>query len=66
MNSGPRIQCATCLDILQSKHRHDWVCCTCFSDTQGKEGIYVDGGGDYLRLGGNPFVMVYLDEKEEE
>ena len=38
-----KIKCKLCLDIIESKHRHDYVTCKC-----GKVGI--DGGHDYLRV----------------
>ncbi len=37
-----RAICLGCLDIIESKHRHDFVSCTC-----GK--LSVDGGLDYAR-----------------
>lgn len=37
-------QCNGCKDIIESKHRHDWVRCSC-----GK--TFVDGGLDYARRG---------------
>jgi hypothetical protein len=33
-----------CFDIIESKHRHDYVTCSCGE-------ISVDGGKDYLRRG---------------
>ena len=39
-----RCQCAVCLDIIESKYRHDFVTCTC-----GR--IFTDGGLDYLHRG---------------
>lgn len=41
-----RIKCNHCGSIIESKHRHDFVKCSC-----GK--VYVDGGMDYFRWGGN-------------
>ena len=38
------IQCNTCLDIIESKHVHDYVSCGC-----GR--VSVDGGRDYLKRG---------------
>lgn len=40
-------QCRKCGDIIESKHRHDFKSCTCGA-------IFVDGGHDYMRRGGNP------------
>ena len=43
---GPKIQCRKCLDVIQSEYRHDFKWCSCKS-------IYIDGGSDYTRIGGN-------------
>ena len=40
-------KCAKCGDIIESKTRHDFVKCSCGA-------IFVDGGHDYIRRGGNP------------
>jgi hypothetical protein len=40
-----RARCLKCNDIIESKHRHDFVMCSC-------ESIFVDGGTSYLRRGG--------------
>ena len=37
-----KIQCKYCGDIIESKHVHDFVTCSC-------ETCSVDGGRDYLR-----------------
>ena len=39
-----RCQCRKCLDIIESKHRHDFVQCKCGA-------IFTDGGIDYIRRG---------------
>lgn len=36
------IKCNICGDIIESKHRHDYVTCSCGACS-------VDGGHDYLR-----------------
>ncbi len=46
-----------CLDIIESKHRHDFVRCEC-----GKS--FIDGGDDYLRGGG--FLVPVLDALDED
>lgn len=38
------LQCLNCNDIIESKHRHDFIKCSC-------EGCFIDGGLDYLRRG---------------
>lgn len=40
-------QCMKCGKIIVSKHVHDFVECICGA-------IFVDGGMEYLRRGGNP------------
>lgn len=41
-----KVRCKSCDDIIESKHRHDFVYCKC-----GK--IAVDGGKEYLRRVGD-------------
>lgn len=36
------VQCLKCADIIESKHRHDYVTCSCGN-------VSVDGGKDYLK-----------------
>ena len=52
-----RIKCLKCGDIIESKSRHDWVQCTCGA-------CYVDGGHDYMRIGGNKEDWEDLSEWE--
>ena len=40
------VECGSCGDIIESKHVHDFVRCSC-------GGVYVDGGSEYLRRGWN-------------
>jgi len=53
-----RAKCLNCNDIIESKHRHDFVMCSC-------ESIFVDGGKDYLRRGGNIANIQDLSETME-
>ena len=39
-----RIKCKLCGDIIESKHRHDFVRCKCGA-------CFTDGGHDYIRRG---------------
>ena len=39
-----KCQCRKCGDIIESKHRHDFVSCKCGA-------IFTDGGLDYIRRG---------------
>lgn len=48
-----RGQCLDCEDIIESKHRHDFVRCECGNS-------FLDGGDDYFRGGGN--ILPLLDE----
>ena len=50
-----KFKCKKCGDVIQSKSRHDFVECKC--------GNFVDGGDDYLRMGG---VMSDLEPVEDE
>ena len=52
-----RVKCKKCGDIIESKHRHDFVWCKCQS-------IFTDGGKDYVRRGGNPDFMEDMSEVE--
>jgi len=49
-----KAKCLKCGGIIVSVHRHDWVSCSCGS-------IFIDGGNDYWRGGGNPdnFERIY-------
>lgn len=40
------IKCLKCGDVIESKYRHDFVQCGCGA-------CYVDGGLDYMRVGGD-------------
>lgn len=35
-----KVRCNSCLDVIESKHRHDFVTCKCGA-------VSVDGGNDY-------------------
>jgi len=62
-----RAKCLNCGDIITSTHRYDWVSCSCFNDpTQPGCGIFVDGGNEYLRRGGNFEYMEDLSEYRED
>jgi len=39
-----RAMCMTCLDVIESKHRHDFKYCKCSK-------IFLDGGNEYVRYG---------------
>ena len=46
--------CKKCGDVLISRHRHDYVMCTCDNKTM------LDGGTDYQRYGGVDLSLVDL------
>lgn len=52
-------KCLLCGDIVESKHVHDWRDCYCGA-------MFVDGGLEYLRRGGEPAFIEDLSEYEEE
>lgn len=54
-----RIKCLKCGDIIESTHRHDWVQCSCGA-------CFVDGGHDYMRIGGNIEDWEDMSEWETE
>lgn len=54
-----KVQCLKCKDIIESKHVHDFVYCKCRS-------IFVDGGREYLRRGGNLDLLIELSIHTEE
>lgn len=55
-----RAQCRDCGDIIESKHRHDFVRCHCGA-------IFIDGGLDYMRFGYTfPQQFKSLSEYEPE
>jgi tRNA(Ile2) C34 agmatinyltransferase TiaS len=39
-----KCQCRKCGDVIESKHRHDFVRCKCGA-------IFTDGGKEYIRRG---------------
>lgn len=53
-----RCQCRQCGDVIESKHRHDFVSCKCGE-------IFTDGGTAYIRRGAKDFNNV-IDLSEYE
>lgn len=55
-------RCNKCGDVIESKHRHDFVSCKCGA-------IAVDGGYNYIRRIGNPEdyqdLSEYFEIREE-
>jgi hypothetical protein len=52
-------RCLKCGDTVESHHVHDWVPCSCGA-------IFVDGGQDYIRRGGEIEDIEDLTEYEEQ
>lgn len=48
-----RAKCKNCNTIIESVHRHHFVTCNCFENVPNNPGIFVDGGMEYNRCGGN-------------
>lgn len=54
-----KVKCLKCGDIIESKHRHDFVRCSCGN-------IAVDGGKDYLKRSGKLDGYEELSVESEE
>ena len=60
-----KCQCKHCGDIIESKHRHDFVRCKCGA-------IFTDGGKSYIRRGAADLSDIidmsetYMEEYESE
>jgi hypothetical protein len=55
-----KCQCRHCNDIIESKHRHDFVTCKCGA-------IFTDGGKEYIRRGAKDLNdIIDLSETYEE
>lgn len=57
--SRNRILCNKCLDVIESKSRHDFIWCSCGS-------VAVDGGMDYMKRCGNSIDMFELGNLPDE
>lgn len=60
-----KCQCRHCGDIIESKHRHDFVSCKCGA-------IFTDGGTAYIRRGAKDLNDIidlsetYMEEYESD
>jgi len=54
-----KAQCRKCDDIIESKYTHDFKSCKCGA-------IFVDGGKEYIRRGGEFEDIIELSETDEE
>lgn len=59
-----KAKCKNCGDVIESKSQHDFVACSCW-DAEKQLGIFVDGGNDYRRGGGNPEHFEVINEEVE-
>lgn len=54
-----RLQCKLCGDIIESKHTHDYVMCSC-------KKCAIDGGKEYVRFSApKPDDVIFLTEYED-
>ena len=51
-----RARCKKCNDVIESKYRHDFIWCKC-------KAIFLDGGNDYFRAGGDLESIERLDDE---
>ena len=59
--------CPKCDYTYFSRSRHDFNCCPCYIESGKKTGGYVDGGRDYLKVGGAGSTVrlpMYLTDEE--
>lgn len=62
-----KARCKNCDTIIESVHRHDWVKCKCLDlNNPCSKGIYLDGGHDYIRCGGNQDDFDWIEPKFEK
>lgn len=54
---GTKLKCAICSDIIESKFRHNLVTCKCGA-------IFVDGGDEYTRTGGEDYNILMIDKED--
>ena len=66
-------QCKACGQVIESRNVHDFVACSCFDNVENTSGIFIDGGLEYLRRGGNMNNLIelsetrpYTDEEQKE
>lgn len=56
--SMSKVKCKMCGEILESKYRHDFQQCSCENQT------FVDGGNDYIRVGGADIELIEVIKDE--
>ena len=55
-----KIRCLVCNTVLESKFTHDFQQCNCENET------FVDGGNDYMRVGGANWDLVEIIKEKEK
>ena len=59
--------CPNCDHTYFSRARHDMNCCPCWISSERKTGGFVDGGREYLRVGGQGIVVrIFIEQTNEE
>jgi hypothetical protein len=58
--------CKTCDTTYFSRARHDFNACPCWISSERKTGGYVDGGRDYLKVGGRGVIVKILITQTDE
>jgi hypothetical protein len=53
-----KAKCLKCNDIIESKHRHDFVRCSCNE-------IFLDGGDEYIRAGANDLSNILIQSDDD-
>lgn len=57
-----KVRCKICGEVIESIRTHDFVGCKCWNESNGKEGIAIDGGHSYLSRTGSFDAMEELSE----
>jgi len=55
-----KVKCLCCGVILESKHLHDFQRCDCENQS------FVDGGDDYIRVGGRDLIKVEVLKEDPD
>ena len=58
-----KLRCLNCDQIIESKSVHDFVECDCEDE---KLRHFLDGGDEYIRVGGDPNYEILPEEKERK
>ena len=56
---GPKVQCAVCGDVIQSKNRRHMMWCGCGA-------IAIDGGSEYTKCTGEFDDFIWIEPKEDD